>query len=165
MITTINEWKKIYEFGNNLNHIYDDLSEILIKHNIVLKNWVLYINNEHIGEIRISTHEEYLVMEMIYLNDNKQKMGYGTIIYTSLLEVALKNNYQGIFSPAFDISSGQQRSTKATNLMQKLVKQLGGFIVAPEIEVEDELIEEFEEEGIPFFGPPYLDIYLTGDNI
>lgn len=162
MITTINEFKKIFEYGENLTSIYDKLSDILLKHNIVLRNHVLYINNIHIGEIRLTTHNNYIVMEMIYLNDNYQKQGYGTIIYESLLQVALQNNFKGIFSPAFDLSSGQQRSTKATNLLQKLVDKLGGYIENEIVEDEEELMYEFEDEGLPFFGPPYLNIYLTG---
>ena len=161
MITTINEWKRINE-SNDI--IYSTLIHELKKMGIDSQNKyrisLSILLNDKFNEVRISEYNDYLVMEMIYLDEKVRKMGYGEKIYTALLNTSKKLNYKGIFSPAFDIDSGQQRSKEATNLLLKLSNKFKSKVIDITNEVDQDDIYDMIDEGIPHFGPPYLDIYI-----
>lgn len=100
MITTINEFKNHLNehIIDKLKKVYDTLKIYLNENNIILDDTFLYVDNNFIGDIRLSTYENYIVMEMIDLKEKYQRLGYGTMIYKSLLKSALDNGYAGIFS-------------------------------------------------------------------
>lgn len=109
-----------------------------------------------IGDLRMDYDEDWVNMEMISIDKSFQRQGIGLNVYQALLDAAIEAGYDGLKSHAFDTSfSGQQRSPSATGVLNKLLDQNGGTIV--EITPDP---EELEEEGAPFYGPPYHTYYI-----
>src|SRR5690349_17020611 len=120
MFTSINQFKKyLFESYSEISNIIND--NILKNNGIILTNthipygleYEISINNELAGFIRLSKHNNWIVVEAVDLKDKFQRKGYGTIIYQAILDSAIKIGMKGLYSPTYDFSSGQQRSPKA----------------------------------------------------
>lgn len=174
MITKINEFKLYLEHidrpdadRNVIDAYYVKFNDKLKAHNMELKtdkdhqDDVLTLNGKIIGELRLLFEYNTVIVEMILLNDDYQKMGIGTNIYQAALDAAIESGMDGLFSYAFDqYGTGQQRSPGATALLMKLVKKNGGDIMDGSDHVDEEDIQKKKAEGREYFGAPYYDIKI-----
>ena len=120
----------------------------------------IYLDNIHLCEMRIDEQKEWVGMDMIDIVEPMQRKGYGYIIYQTLLDSAIICGFNGIYSLAFDVNNtGQQRSPAASALLQKLLNNNNGKI--EEVDEDEIDIAEMQIDDIPFYGPPYINYYIT----
>jgi GNAT superfamily N-acetyltransferase len=123
--------------------------------------YTMSIDGKTIGDMRLDLSGEWAMVEMIDISQELQGKGIGTKIYEALYKAAVSAGFKGISSMCFDPSgSGQQRSPAASAVMKKMVNRHGGSIV--KIEPSEEDLEDLEDSGAPYYGPPYEDYYVDG---
>lgn len=159
----------LFERGKSLIQIFCDKINAIdpdLKAEIDNTNTVM-LDNESIGFIRIAytsynqdnkEKKNWVYVEAIELEEKYRGKGLGLKIYQALLDAATEKGAAGLVSYCFDDNTGQQRSPDATRVIRKLLAANTGT----EEEVDEKDIEEPEEDDdIPFYGPPFVNYYIT----